>query len=171
VIEMKRSGPVSSLGSEFDDFLLAPICEDNNGMLLSVLSALARLDVDPWEVAATLARLPGATATQKLASLIEALPDGPSVRPDSGTIAARLISLLPRRVGFGVPSHPTLPGVGPITKSPVIRYLIFYVIFTLIMLACQWLVGSPQAPTQLNSAATLPTSSVSPQSPPRSTGQ
>jgi hypothetical protein len=168
---MKSSGLVSSLGSEFDDFLLAPIGEDNNGMLLSVLSALARLDVDPWEEAATLARLPRDTATRKLASVIAALPDGPSTRPDSGTIAARLISLLPRRVGFDVPSRLTLPGIGPVTKSPVVRYLIFYVIFTLIMLACQWLVRSPQAPAQLNSPATLPTSSVSPQSPPPSIGQ
>lgn len=159
---MKRSGPVSSLASEFDDFLLAPIGEDNNGMLLSVLSALARLDVDPWEEAATLARLPGDTATRKLASLIAALPDGPSARPDSGTIAARLISLLPRRVASDVPSRLTLPGIGPVTKSPVVRYAIFYVIFTLLALGCQWLLGSPQT-AQLNSAATLSTSSVSPQ--------
>jgi len=140
-------------------------------MLLSVLSALARVDVDPWEEAATLARLPRETATRKLASLIAALPDGPSARPDSGTIAARLISLLPRRVGSDVSSRLTLPGIGPVTKYPVVRYLIFYVIFTLVMLACQWLSGSPQAPAQLNSAATPPTSSVSPRSPPPSTGQ
>lgn len=171
VIEMKRSVPVSSLGSEFDEFLLAPIGEDNNGMLLSVLSALARLDVDPWEEAATLARLPADTATRKLASLIAALPDGPSARPDSGTIAARLIPLLPRRVGSDVLSRLTLPDIEPVTKSPVVRYLIFYVIFTLFMLTCQWLLGSAQAPAQLNSAATLPTNSVSPEALRRSTGQ
>jgi hypothetical protein len=156
VIEMKRSGPMSSLGSEFDNFLLAPIGEDNNGMVLSVLSALARLDVDPWEEAATLARLPGNTATRKLALLIAALLDGPSARPNCGTIAARLISLLPRRVGSDVPSSLTLPGIGPVTKSPVVRYLIVYVIFTFFMLACQWLLGGPQAPAQVNSAATCP---------------
>ena len=49
---------MSSLASEFDNFLLAPIGDDNNGMQLSVLSALARLNVDPWEQAATLALLP-----------------------------------------------------------------------------------------------------------------
>jgi hypothetical protein len=43
---------MSPLGSEFDDFLYASIGEDSNGVLLSVLSALARLDVDPWEEAA-----------------------------------------------------------------------------------------------------------------------
>jgi hypothetical protein len=36
-----------NLGAQFNDFLFAPIDEDANGSLLSVLSALARLDVDP----------------------------------------------------------------------------------------------------------------------------
>jgi hypothetical protein len=41
--------------SAFDNFLYAPIGEDKNGMLLSVLSALARQGIDrkyvpvPWE--------------------------------------------------------------------------------------------------------------------------
>ena len=46
-------------GAEFNDFLFAPIGEDGNGMLVSVLSGLARLDVDPWQEAAKLAQLPG----------------------------------------------------------------------------------------------------------------
>jgi hypothetical protein len=44
--EMTRSARVSVLTPEFDDFLFAPIGEDKNGMLLRVVSALARLDVD-----------------------------------------------------------------------------------------------------------------------------
>ena len=83
MIEMKRTGSVCPLGSEFDGFLLAPIGDDNNGMLLSVLSALARLDVDPWEEAAALARLPGDVATKKLASLNAALPAGQPAPPRS----------------------------------------------------------------------------------------
>ena len=72
---MSRSASVSVLGTGFDDFLFAPIVEDRNDMPLSVLSALARLDIDPWQEADKLARLPGETATQRLASLIAALPD------------------------------------------------------------------------------------------------
>src|ERR1700691_5513013 len=106
---MKRTGSVFSPGSEFDDFLLSPIGDDNNGMQLSVLSALARLDVDPWEQAATLAQLPADAATQKLACMLAALPPGPSVRPDSATIAARLILLLPGRVASEVPSRAATP--------------------------------------------------------------
>ncbi|HZL59045.1 MAG TPA: hypothetical protein VFC38_05045 [Stellaceae bacterium] len=81
---MTRAVSVSLLGSEFDDFLYAPVGEDGNGMRLSVLSALARLDVDPWQEAAKLARLPGKTAIERLASLIAALPDGPSAQRDAG---------------------------------------------------------------------------------------
>jgi hypothetical protein len=107
--EMMGSASISPLGSEFDAFLFAPIGEERNGMLLSVLSALARLDVDPWEEAAKLARLPGEAATQRLASLIAALPDGPSAHHDPGSIAARLIALLPRGAGSNAPSRATLP--------------------------------------------------------------
>jgi hypothetical protein len=97
VTQMPHSAS-ASLGSEFDDFLFASIGEDRNGMLLSVLSALARLDVDPWHEAAQLARLPGEIAAHRLAALIARLPDGALMRPDPGTIAARLIALLPRPV-------------------------------------------------------------------------
>ena len=75
-------------GSEFNDFLFAPIGEDKNGMLVSVLSGLARSDVDPWQEAAKLAQLPGETATNELAELISALPDrAASSYPDPRTIA------------------------------------------------------------------------------------
>jgi hypothetical protein len=115
---MTRSASVSHLGSEFDDFLFAPIGEDRNGMLLSVLSALARLDIDPWQEAAQLAGLPGGTAAQRLASLIEALPDEPSAHPDSATIAARLIALLPRPASSNIPSRKALLGAGVVTHPP-----------------------------------------------------
>ena len=120
MVEMTRSVSISYLGSEFDDFLFAPIGEERNGMLLSVLSALARLDVDPWQEAAKLARLPGETAIQRLASLIAGLPDGPSMHLDPGTIAARLIALLPRRASSNIPSHETLLGAGAVANSRAI---------------------------------------------------
>jgi hypothetical protein len=43
----------ATLGLEFDDFLFVPIGDDRNAVLLSVLSVLARLNLDPWQ------RLPG----------------------------------------------------------------------------------------------------------------
>src|SRR5208283_4470219 len=77
------------IGPEFDEFLGAPIGEDRNGTTLSVLSALARLDVDPWREATSLARMPREAAAERLTALIDALPREPAS-------AADLIALLPK---------------------------------------------------------------------------
>src|SRR5271170_1277276 len=109
---MARAASVSRLESQFDDFLFAPIGEDRNGMLLSVLSAFARLDVDPWQEAAKLACLPRETATLMLATLIAALPDGPSAPLDPGAVAARLIPLLPRSTTPDAAPRGAVTGMG-----------------------------------------------------------
>lgn len=90
----------SLLNSEFNDFLFAPIGEEKNTMLLSVISALARLGIDPWQEAARLAQLPKELAAQSLASMIGALPSGRWAPSDSGVIAARLVQRLPSRNNF-----------------------------------------------------------------------
>ena len=46
-----RATSIAYLGREFDGFLFAPIGEDANGMLLSVISVLGRLNIDPWQEA------------------------------------------------------------------------------------------------------------------------
>lgn len=87
---------------EFNDFLYAPIGADKNEMPLSVLSALTRLNVDPWEEAAELSELPRDTAARRLTSLIGRLPSGQGGQIDANAIAHRLIELLPRRSGLNV---------------------------------------------------------------------
>ncbi len=94
---MTPAASVSFFRPEFDNFLYAPIAFDRDEMPLSVLSALARLNVDPWKEAAELSELPKTTAAQRLASLIAQLPGGRWTQADSRTIADRLIELLPRR--------------------------------------------------------------------------
>jgi hypothetical protein len=127
MVEITRSASVSALAPEFDDFLFGSIGEDSNGMLLSVVSALSRMDVDPWQEAANLAQLPGTTATRRLASLIAALPERPSTHLDPGTNAARLIGHLPRQVGLNGPSAEVLRGVnvGAVIQSQRFRYAAF----------------------------------------------
>jgi hypothetical protein len=169
---MTRSASVSVLGSEFDDFLFAPIGEDRNDMPLSVVSALARLDIDPWQEADKLARLPGETATQRLASLIAALPDGPSAHRDPGTIAARLIGLLPRQARSKIPSRATKLGVGAATNFRAIIYLIFiYVILASFMLGAEWIAASRQPPVHVDSAHAPASSTVFPQMQPPNSGR
>jgi hypothetical protein len=99
VVEIMCSASVFRLASEFDAFLYAPVGADRNGLLLSVISALARLDLDPWLEAAKLAQLPVKTAAERLAGLIATLPDEALAQPDPRAIADRLIGLLPRQGG------------------------------------------------------------------------
>ncbi len=84
------------IGPEFDEFLFAAIGEDRNGTTLSVLSALARLDVDPWREATSLARMSREAAAERLSSLIDALPCDPASAIPSQTSAAALVALLPK---------------------------------------------------------------------------
>jgi hypothetical protein len=65
-------------------------------MQLSVLSALARMDVDPWEEAAHLATMPKALAERTLASAIDKVFTLDPHSPEAEAVAARLVQLLPR---------------------------------------------------------------------------
>jgi hypothetical protein len=100
VVIVMPAASVAFFRPEFDDFLYAAVGADRNEMPLSVLSALARLDVDPWKEASELSELPKATARLRLTSLIERLPGGRWAPADCGAIADRLIELLPRRGSF-----------------------------------------------------------------------
>ena len=85
-----------SMQPEFDEFLFAPIGEEGNGMSLSVVSALARLGIDPWNEAGRLAALSKDSAAATLDQLIARLPGEQWQRLDRPKIAARLVELLPR---------------------------------------------------------------------------
>jgi hypothetical protein len=82
--------------SRFNAFLFASIGTEGNGMPLSVVSALARLEIDPWQEAARLAELPRDLAAAALDGLIRRLPAGGWEQSEIRGIAARLIDLLPR---------------------------------------------------------------------------
>ncbi len=96
------------LGREFDEFLFASIGEERNGTTLSVVSALARFDVDPWQETASLARMPKERATERLAALIAATPMDLATGLSAATIAARLIALLPQPPSYKVPAPAAL---------------------------------------------------------------
>lgn len=85
----------SLLHSEFNEFLYAPIGEEPNGVALSVISALTRLGIDPWEEAARLSELREDIAIQMLTTRIVGFPGGGWTRSDARGIATRLVALLP----------------------------------------------------------------------------
>jgi hypothetical protein len=130
---MARGASGSALGSQFDEFLFASVRDDREAPL-SVLSALARLDVDPWRMADTLARLPRTAAVQRLALLFADLPDGPA---DRDSAAARLVAFLPNPAG--ALSNP--PGTStPIKGEAGVRaasVVLIYIMFMLALLGVQ----------------------------------
>jgi hypothetical protein len=86
---------LSLLHSDLNDFLFASVGDQQNGMPLNVVSALTRMEVDPWEEAARLAGLPKALAAEALASMIARLPDFQRQQSDNLAISRRLVELLP----------------------------------------------------------------------------
>ena len=80
---------------EMDPFLFASVGEEVNGIPLSVLSALARLGVDPREEATRLSHLTSKTAASQLAGMFARLPDRPWTSPEIRRVASKLVELLP----------------------------------------------------------------------------
>jgi hypothetical protein len=145
-------------GKEFEPFLHAVIEEDPQGPALTMLSALARCDLDPWEQAASLADLAPADAVVQLIALLRALP--PGRRPPDALVAARLQALLPRprpprEAGRSLrmnsacqPARPKLPepeaGAQVATRSGF-SYLLIYLVFVAILIGSEWLNASGEA--------------------------
>jgi hypothetical protein len=157
---MKR--PFGLLGPDYGPFLYASVGDEGNGMVLSVLSMLARRDLDPWKEAAELAALPIDAATRRLASLIAGLP-GMAGRPEVGGTANRLVVLLPKQTHSTTPPGETVIGdtLG-LTKSSI---LIWMVVMGVIV-GTQAVQASRQPPAQTKQetvpAATQPAASAEP---------
>jgi hypothetical protein len=162
---MTHTATTPLLGPEFDSFLFASIAEEKNGLLLSVLSALARLNLDPWQEAAQLAKLPKDTATRRLASLIARQTGNQSKPLDTEAIAARLVALLPAaRANAGELLRET-PRTGALVNSRGQKYM--YVAIMAALLGSQLVMAAHQRPVQsanlheqTKSASETPKSSV-----------
>lgn len=138
---MKSPASSFGLGSEFDDFLFAPIGEDRNGMSLRVVSLLGRMDLDPWQEAASLAALPTEAAVQRLVSLLAPLPGPPLQHPDPHSTAARLVALLPRRPDLN--TRPLQASVSDPVATPtrVLSKRILIAIYLTVMLTTQFVIA------------------------------
>jgi len=107
MIDPTRSG----LSCEFNNFLYSVVGDASGPMPVSVLSALARHNVDPWQEAAQLAQMPKRAAITRLASMISTVNSEVAPQPRAELIATRLIELLPaasilgmaRRIGAAHP--------------------------------------------------------------------
>lgn len=168
MMETARVGRVPSIGPEYNTFLYATIGADPSGAALSVLSAMARMNLDPWQEAAKLAELPGKTAAGRLASLIAALPGRSSVADEPGLLAAQLVKLLPQQSHLSLP----LPQQSRLDLPPYLLHVAkalsskgaIYVVLLLIALAlgARWFVAerSPVARVQTSTSDAASTRNV-----------
>ena len=81
--------------SGFEAFLFAPLWEEGNGSVVSVLSNLARLGVDPWREASVLARKPRKDAAESLAAILARLPKTSLAHAGCYKLAESAVKLLP----------------------------------------------------------------------------
>jgi hypothetical protein len=91
--------PLRALRPDLHRFLFADIGDPTDGASLSVVSAFARLGLDPWQEAERLSSLAPPEATEQLARLLSELPDLPRPLQEARGIARPLIDLLPKRDG------------------------------------------------------------------------
>ena len=96
------------LRTDLNEFLFSPIANDANGMHLTVLSALARSGVDPWDEAARLAALTREGATQKIVQMLGEIPNGPAPGDQTASMAAKLVAQL---------HSPSAPKLKPVTAT------------------------------------------------------
>ncbi len=103
---MRLSASAAVQNGAFSDFLAAEIGEESNGMNLSLLSALTRQGVDPWQEAERLAGLSESKALAALTSIITRALGSGGREDDTPDLAARILRLLPR------------PGQAPASPAP-----------------------------------------------------
>jgi hypothetical protein len=97
-------------------FLYAPVCEQHNGTQVTVLSALVRANIDPWDEAARLARMPRAKAEATLSSILRRSLDQNWTGPDVEAVSARLVQLLPTN-GGGESATSVSTAIGEMDRS------------------------------------------------------
>ena len=152
---MVRSAPPSpTLASTYNDFLYAPVGEDKNGAFLTVLSVLARQNVDPWEEAADLSRLPRDSAMQKLISMITASSSEPSTAAELTAVADRVIALLPGRVAPTSRTRDVSPGAPLLGQPAAGARLLLIAIYIGLMVFGQWMAASAFEKARVNAAST-----------------
>ena len=94
------------LRPDLDGFLFSQVGEEG-GIPLSMISALTRLGLDPWQEAGRLSSLSKGEAVEQLARLIVELPDLPRPLSEARRIAAELVERLPK-FGGDTPTPPQI---------------------------------------------------------------
>jgi hypothetical protein len=130
------------LGPEFDAFLFAQAGEDRAGTPISVVTLLARLDLDPWQEAARLAALAPEIAAVTVTSVLEALPNASLNPRDNVSLAVRLVAMLPRATAAHGTKLQRLFATSGQTATRWRESVLFLAIYLIVMLATQFAMTS-----------------------------
>jgi hypothetical protein len=147
-IYMKSVVSKSTLGSEFDEFLFAPLGEDQNGLPLSVVSLFGRMNLDPWQEAGNLAALSAEAAGKRLALCLDTLTDPTLREAHSKATVLRLLALLPRHVSSAVQAPVVVAGAVAAHDPRTRMRTIFFIASAIALVASQLLTAHRYAPTQ-----------------------
>jgi hypothetical protein len=90
---------------DLNNFLFAAVGEERNGIPLSMISALAQLDLDPWDEARRLSTLAKHEAVERLTELILRLPGLRRPSAEARQIAVGLVDVLPTHNGAAEPAE------------------------------------------------------------------
>jgi hypothetical protein len=118
-INMGLPPEFSLLHSDLNKFLFATLGDERSGVPLTVLSALTRLNIDPWAEGARLSRLSREEAARLLVPLIASFPEEERTSLGVHAMAARLVELLPLPLSV-VPPAPIASGDTRWTGRPAI---------------------------------------------------
>lgn len=130
---MTRMDDLRQTATPLDRFLHASVGDDRNGNPVTVLSAFARLGLDPWEEASDLARLTPEKARLRLGGRLTRFRD--VAASGSGATVQRLLDLLPPmaskpgRGGLTSASAVTSARSGPILATGSVLVLLVQAIF------------------------------------------
>ena len=138
----------SDSASAYERFLYASICEQNNGTQVTVLSALVRANIDPWQEATRLATMPRAKAEATLSSILRQIPDRSWTDGQVEAVSERLVQFLPMRDG----GEPAVTSIGEVDRS------IFWLVWLGFALAVA--LNSPRNHTSVSEPRTVVTSSA-----------
>jgi hypothetical protein len=123
--------PFRPLRPDLDRFLFAAVGDEVNRIPLTVVSALTRLGLDPWEEAGRLSSLSHREAVEQLARLIAELPGYSRTLGEARELAGSLVNLLPKHDASPVSApqiHISPRFCRPALPRPSTFWIIFFVL-------------------------------------------
>lgn len=116
----------------YNAFLYEPIADQDNGTPVSVLTALARGNHDPWEEAARLARLAPDRAERELVRMLDGSVGRALSLAELESAAKRLVPMLPFRKRF-IATAAAMPVATDATRQLVYWVVWFGIVVMLIV--------------------------------------